>query len=85
MMAPEMETPGTAVAAAAQARNESTDATIIRDQAEVLKALLMQRAARAGICVHESFGGYVVGCGAFREVPDLRTLSRCLSSMGVRA
>lgn len=76
-----MKTPGVA-ATTARAQVDSTEAEIIRDQAERLKARLLERAARAGISVHESFGGYIVGRGALHEVPDLRVLSRCLGAMG---
>lgn len=83
MTVPQMETPGVAVAAATQAQKQITDTTIVTDRVQVLKASLMARAALAGIGVYESFGGYVVGNGVQREVPDLRALRRCLSAMGV--
>ena len=85
LQSPEMEAPGEAVAAATQAHGQITQALIVGDPAERLKGLLLERAARAGISVHESYGGYIVGQGALHEVPDLRTLSRCLSSMGASA
>lgn len=80
----EKEMPG-AVGAADRADVDNARDAIVCDPAQHLKAILMARAARAGISVHESFGGYIVGQGALHEVPDLRTLSRCLSSMGVTA
>lgn len=76
-----MGTPGVA-ATTGRAQVESTEAGIIRDQAEHLKTILLERAARAGISVHESFGGYIVGRGTLREVPDLRVLHRCLGALG---
>lgn len=81
----QMEAPGEAVAAATQAQGKITQAAIVSDQAEKLKALLIERAARAGISVHESFGGFVIGRGMLREVPDVRALSRCLDAMGACA
>lgn len=84
MTVPQMETPGTAVAAAAQAKKaQIEDVGIFASGPEKLKAALMARAALAGIGVYESFGGYVVGNGVQREVPDLRALRRCLGAMGV--
>nr|WP_145546376.1 hypothetical protein [Variovorax boronicumulans] len=85
LQGPEMGAPGEAVAAATQAHKQITQTSILGDPAERLKALLLERAARAGVTVHESFGGYVVRCGSLRELPDLRALSMCLSSMGVHA
>ena len=81
MKAREKEMPG-AVGAANRADVDSSQANIVGDPAERLKALLLERAARAGITVHESFGGFVVGRGILREVPDLRVLHRCLGAMG---
>jgi hypothetical protein len=82
-----METPGDAVAAATQAQKENTDAEIINDPTTKLKNLLMERAARAGVSVYEmGSGGYAVGWWSrSREVPDLRSLSRCLTQLGVAA
>ena len=78
-----METPGTAVAAAAQAREQIRQAGILGDGAEKLKALLIDRAARAGVGVYETCGdGFVVGMWTgSREVPDLRALRRCLGGL----
>lgn len=83
----QMETPGEAVAAATQAQELSTNESIICDPATKLKALLMERAARAGVSVYEmGSGGYAVGWWSrSREVPDLRALSRCLTQLGVAA
>ena len=83
MLTPQMETPGAAVAAAAQAREQITQASILGDGAAKLKALLIERAARAGVGVYEtSGGGFVVGMWAGRrEVPDLRALRRCLGGL----
>lgn len=84
MMAPQTETPGEAVAAATQAQKLSTNDSIINDPSGKLKALLMQRALRAGVSVYEmGSGGYAVGwLSRCREVPDLRSLSRCLTQLG---
>lgn len=80
MRAPQMETPGVTVAAATQAREQIKQAAILGDGAEQIKALLIERAARAGVGVYETGeGGYIVGMLAgCREVPDLRALRRCL-------
>lgn len=78
-----MKTPGEAVAAATQAQDQSSQATIVSEPAEKLKALLIERAARAGVGVSETCaGGFVVGMWAGRrEVPDLRALRRCLGGL----
>lgn len=80
MRAPLMETPGVAVAAATQAREQIKQASIVGDATEKLKTMLIERAARAGVGVYETCsGGFVVGMWAGRrEVPDLRALRRCL-------
>lgn len=80
----QMETPGEAVAAATQAQKLSTNGSIIGDPAAKLKALLMERAQRAGVSDYEmGSGGYAVGwLSRCREVPDLRSLSRCLTQLG---
>jgi hypothetical protein len=55
------------------------------DPADKLKAMAMDRAARAGVSVYEmGSGGYAVGWSA-REVPDLRSLQRVLTQMGAAA
>lgn len=78
-----METPGEAVAAATQAQDQSRQAAIVGDASEKLKALLIERASRAGVGVYETgCGGFVVGMWAGRrEVPDLRALRRCLGGL----
>ena len=70
----QMGAPGPTVTAAARAQVETTDLAILGDQANQIKAMLIARAARAGVTVHESFGGYIVGQGVMHEVPDLRML-----------
>lgn len=78
----QMGTPGVGPTTS-RARDLSTDNAIVASSVEKLKATLMARAASAGIGVYESFGGYVVGNGVQREVPDLRALRRCLNALGV--
>lgn len=84
MSSQQIETPGEAVAAATQAQKLSTSDAIINDPCGKLKALLMERAQRAGVSVYETGGGgYAVGwLSRCREVPDLRSLSRCLTQLG---
>lgn len=84
MLIQQMETPGEAVAAATQAQGLSTNSSIIGDPSVKLRALLMERALRAGVSVYEmGSGGYAVGwLSRCREVPDLRSLSRCLTQLG---
>ena len=85
MVGLEMKTPGAAVGAATRAGMDSTEAAILCDHGDQIKARLFARAASAGISIYESFGGYVIGRGVQREIPDLRSLSRCLGAMGVCA
>ena len=81
----QMGAPGIAVRAAIQAQKQNTDASIVSDPAEKLKAMAMDRAARAGVSVYEmGSGGYAVGWSA-REGPDLRSLQRVLTQMEVAA
>lgn len=85
MRSAQMETPGIAVGAVIQAQKQSTDASIINEPGDQLKAHLLTRAARAGVNVFEmASGGFAVGRSYF-EVPDLRSLRRVLAQLGAPA
>jgi tetrahydromethanopterin S-methyltransferase subunit F len=75
--------PGAAMGVATRADVERTEDVIVGDASEKLKALLIERAARAGIGIYETgAGGFVVGMwSSCREVPDLRALHRCLGGL----
>lgn len=82
-----METPGAAVGAATQAKEQNYPNEIIGDRIEILKGLLFARARKAGVSVFETgIDGYVVSSAVVcREVPDLRALQSCLRQLGVSA